>query len=137
MSTSERPTYLPQHPHLRPGSPLLTCPKGSRWLFVSFSFWKETSCRIQWAPVAGESGCTYSRPGMAGSAFPATILPTERGEAAAGDCPAVLESPDFLSSTPQKQIPRGLNLSRTPQKQILQNHITAGADRTVHLGLWG
>lgn len=42
----------------RPGSLFLTWPKGSRWLFVSFSFWKETSCRIQWAPVAGESGWT-------------------------------------------------------------------------------
>lgn len=37
---------------------LLTCPKGSRWLLVSLSFWKETSCLIQWAPEAGESGCT-------------------------------------------------------------------------------
>lgn len=54
--------------------PVLTCPKGSRWLLVSLSFWKETSCLIQWAPVAGESGCTYSRPGMAGSAFPVTDL---------------------------------------------------------------
>lgn len=42
----------------RPDSLFLTWPKGSRWLFVSFSFWKETSCRIQWAPVAGESGWT-------------------------------------------------------------------------------
>lgn len=37
---------------------VLTCPNGSRWLLVSLSFWKETSCRIQCAPVAGESGCT-------------------------------------------------------------------------------
>ena len=43
------------------------------------SFWKETSCRIQCAPVAGESGCTYRRPGMAGSAFPVTDL--DQGEA--------------------------------------------------------
>lgn len=40
------------------GTRLLTCPNGSRWLLVSLSFWKETSCRIQCAPVAGESGCT-------------------------------------------------------------------------------
>lgn len=52
----------------------LTCPKGSRWLFVNLSFWKDTSCRIQCAPVAGESGWTYSLPGMAGSAFPVTDL---------------------------------------------------------------
>lgn len=58
--------------------PVLTCPKGSRWLLVSLSFWKETSCLIQWAPVAGESGCTYSRPGMAGSAFPVTDLRGDR-----------------------------------------------------------
>lgn len=58
---------------------VLTCPKGSRWLLVSLSFWKETSCLIQWAPVAGESGCTYSRPGMAGSAFPVTDLRGDRG----------------------------------------------------------
>lgn len=57
----------------------LTCPKGSRWLLVSLSFWKETSCRIQCAPVAGESGCTYRRPGMAGSALPVTDL--DQGEA--------------------------------------------------------
>lgn len=25
----------------------LTCPKGSKWLLVSLSFWKETSCLIQ------------------------------------------------------------------------------------------
>lgn len=24
-----------------------TCPNGSRWLLVNFSFWKETSCLIQ------------------------------------------------------------------------------------------
>lgn len=53
---------------------VLTCPNGSRWLLVSLSFWKETSCRIQCAPVAGESGCTYRRPGMAGSALPVTDL---------------------------------------------------------------
>lgn len=52
----------------------LTCPNGSRWLLVSLSFWKDTSCLIQWAPVAGESGCTYRRPGMAGSALPVTDL---------------------------------------------------------------
>lgn len=64
-------------PFSRP--PVLTCPKGSRWLLVSLSFWKETSCLIQWAPVAGESGCTYSRPGMAGSAFPVTDLRGDTG----------------------------------------------------------
>lgn len=37
---------------------VLTCPKGSRWLFVSLSFWNDISCLIQWVPVAGESGCT-------------------------------------------------------------------------------
>lgn len=58
----------------------LTCPKGSKWLLVSLSFWKETSCLIQWAPAAGESGCTYSLPGMAGSALPATILTADAGE---------------------------------------------------------
>lgn len=58
----------------------LTCPKGSKWLLVSLSFWKETSCLIQWAPAAGESGCTYSRPGMAGSALPATILTADAGK---------------------------------------------------------
>lgn len=52
----------------------LTWPNGSRWLLVSFSFWKDTSCLIQWAPVAGESGWTYSRPGIAGSALPVTDL---------------------------------------------------------------
>lgn len=46
---------------------------------MSLSFWKETSCRIQCAPVAGESGCTYRRPGMAGSALPVTDL--DQGEA--------------------------------------------------------
>lgn len=30
-------------------------------LFVSFSFPNETSWRIQWAPVLGESGWTYRR----------------------------------------------------------------------------
>lgn len=58
----------------------LTCPKGSKWLLVSLSFWKDTSCLIQWAPAAGESGCTYSLPGMAGSALPATILTAEAGK---------------------------------------------------------
>lgn len=52
----------------------LTCPKGSRWLLVNFNFWKDTSCRIQCAPVAGESEWTYSLPGIAGSAFPVTDL---------------------------------------------------------------
>ena len=44
--------------HTLMGDRVLTFPNGSRWLLVSLSFWKETSCRIQWAPVAGESGCT-------------------------------------------------------------------------------
>ena len=30
-------------------------------LFVSFSFPNDTSWRIQWAPVLGESGWTYRR----------------------------------------------------------------------------
>lgn len=52
------PAPTPPSQLSRPDSLFLTWPKGSRWLFVSFSFWKETSCRIQWAPVAGESGWT-------------------------------------------------------------------------------
>lgn len=46
---------------------------------MSLSFWKETSWRLQCAPVAGESGWTYSLPGMAGSAFPVIDLYTAKG----------------------------------------------------------
>lgn len=69
-------------------SEALTCPKGSRWLLVSLSFWKDTNCLIQCAPVAGESGWTYNLPGIAGSAFPVTDL----GKIKRGKCPGVIEA---------------------------------------------
>ena len=48
----------------------LTCPFWSRLLFVSLSLWNVTGCFIQCAPLAGESGWMYRRPGMCGSALP-------------------------------------------------------------------
>ena len=41
-------------------------------LLVSLTFWKEMSCFIHCAPVAGESGWMKKRLGICGSAFPAT-----------------------------------------------------------------
>lgn len=84
----------------------LTCPKGSRWLLVSFSFWKDTSCRIQCAPVAGESGCTYSRPGMAGSAFPATILQAQQSHCSTAS-PLESTAIDLPLQTPEQLCPVG------------------------------
>ena len=45
-------------PNPYPGGPSLglTWPWGSSVLLVSLTRWKDTGCRIQWAPVAGESG---------------------------------------------------------------------------------
>lgn len=39
---------------------------------VSLSLSKDTIWRIHWAPLAGESGWKCTRPGVAGSALPAT-----------------------------------------------------------------
>lgn len=39
---------------------------------MSLSLSKETICRIHCAPLAGESGWKWTRPGAAGSARPAT-----------------------------------------------------------------
>ena len=50
----------------------LTWPLSSMRLLVSLSLSKETICFIHCAPFAGESGWTWIRPGMCGSAFPAT-----------------------------------------------------------------
>lgn len=49
-------------------------------LLVSFSFPKEISCRIQWAPVLGESGCMYVRFPARRMAFPVSILQFKYGE---------------------------------------------------------
>jgi len=49
-----------------------TCPLSSSRLLVSLSLSNEMICFIHWAPLAGESGCTWMRPGMCGSGFPAT-----------------------------------------------------------------
>lgn len=38
---------------------------------MSLSLSKDTICRIHWAPLAGESGWKWTRPGAAGSARPA------------------------------------------------------------------
>lgn len=51
---------------------VLTWPLSSRRLLVSLSLSKETICRIHCAPLAGESGWKWTRPGAAGSARPAT-----------------------------------------------------------------
>lgn len=50
----------------------LTCPLSSSWLFVNFNLSKEIGCFIQWAPLAGLSGCTWILGGDTGSARPAT-----------------------------------------------------------------
>ena len=36
-----------------------TCPLSSSWWLVSLSLSKLTTCFIHWAPLAGESGCTW------------------------------------------------------------------------------
>ena len=51
---------------------ILTCPFSSSKLLVNFSLSKETTFFIHAAPVWGESGWTWKRPGQCGSAFPAT-----------------------------------------------------------------
>ena len=42
-------------------------------LLVSFNLWKETIFCSHCSPEAGESGWTYSRLGISGSALPATV----------------------------------------------------------------
>ena len=48
----------------------LTWPLSSRRWLVSLSLSKDTICFIHCVPLAGESGCTWIRPGMCGSALP-------------------------------------------------------------------
>jgi hypothetical protein len=50
--------FHPASPQLLSWDPSLglTWPWGSSVLLVSLTRWKDTGCRIQWAPVAGESG---------------------------------------------------------------------------------
>lgn len=57
---------------LQKPSKILTWPCWSSSLLVSLTLSKDTTCRIQSSPSAGESGWMYTRPGIGASAFPAT-----------------------------------------------------------------
>lgn len=74
--------------------PPLTCPLlfDAPLLFVSFSFPKEISWRIQWAPVLGESGCMYTR-------FPEQNDKSHNHITAPADAPVL----PLCSSTPDRK----------------------------------